>query len=157
MTLYVAIKTLHILSATVLFGAGLGTAFQMWTAHRSGSVQAVAAVSRHVVLADFIFTTPAVIIQPVSGLWLVHLTGVDPLAPWLLASYGLYVLAGVCWLPVVWLQIRISRLAAKARQQNVPLPSAYFRYMHLWFALGWPAFAAIIAIIYLMVAKPALW
>jgi uncharacterized membrane protein len=154
MTLYALVKTLHILSATVLFGTGLGTAWFLWRADRSGDVATIAATSRQVVLADWLFTAPAVIVQPLTGLWLIHLAGYGWTEPWLLWTYGLYGLAGACWLPVVWLQLRLRDLAAEALRQQAPLPAAYHRCMRLWFALGWPAFLAVMIIIYLMVAKP---
>ncbi len=153
---YVWVKTLHILSATVLFGTGLGTAFHMRMTHRSGDVRAIATVSRNVVLADFLFTTPAVIVQPISGAALIWMTAADPLAPWLLAVYGLYLLTGLCWLPVVWLQIRARDLAAAAVRSGTPLPPLYYRTMRIWFLLGWPAFIAVMAILWLMVGKPDL-
>lgn len=152
---YFLLKTLHILSATVLFGTGLGTAFQMWTAHRSGDVRAIATVAANVVRADLFFTTPAVIVQPLTGAALIHLMGYPPLLPWLEAVYALYALTGLCWLPVVWIQIRVRNLAAKSAAFGLPLPEDYFRLMRLWFWLGWPAFLAVTAIVWLMVAKPA--
>lgn len=157
MTLYFLLKLIHILSATILFGTGLGTAFQMWTVHLSGDPRAVAAVAHNVVRADFLFTTPAVIVQPVTGYLLIRATGTDPLTSWLIAVYALYVLIGLCWLPVVWLQIRIRDLAAMAAAAGTPLPPAYSRMMKRWYALGWPAFAAVLVIFWLMVAKPQLW
>lgn len=157
MNTYVLLKTLHILSSTLLFGTGLGTAFFMWFTHRTGQVAAIATAARLTVLADLLFTTPAVILQPVSGLLLMRLMGFDLHAPWLQASIALYVITGVCWLPVVWLQWRARNLAATAMQENTPLPPTYYRCMHVWFALGWPAFLAVLAIFWLMVAKPTLW
>jgi len=153
---YVWVKTLHILSATVLFGTGLGTAFHMWMTHLSGDVRAIATVSRNVVRADFLFTTPAVIVQPLSGAALIWMSAADPQAPWLLAVYGLYILTGLCWLPVVWLQIRARDLAAAAVLSGTPLPPIYYRTMRIWFLLGWPAFIAVMAILWLMVGKPDL-
>ena len=152
--IYDLVKTLHILSATVLFGTGLGTAFQMWFAHLSGDPRTVATVARNVVRADFCFTTPAVILQPASGLVLIHLSGLDVAASWLMAAYGLYLLIGLCWLPVVWLQIRARDLAVAAVAGGTPLPPEYHRVMRLWFGLGWPAFLGTMAIFWLMVAKP---
>jgi uncharacterized membrane protein len=154
---YLLLKTVHILSATVLFGIGLGTAFHMWFAHRSGNVQAIAVVARNIVRADLLFTTPAIIVQPVTGGYLIWLSGIDPLAPWLIMVYALYILAGACWLPVVWLQIRARDMARAALHANQALPPAYHRCMRLWFALGWPAFAAVIVIFWLMTTKPTLW
>ncbi len=155
--LYDLVKTIHILSATVLFGTGLGTAFHMWFAHLTDEPRAVAAVARNVVRADFWFTTPAVILQPASGLALIHLSGIDPGAAWLLAAYGLYLLIGLCWLPVVWLQIRARNLAVSAVATGGALPAEYHRIMRLWFGLGWPAFLAMMLIFWLMIAKPDLW
>lgn len=154
--LYPWIKVAHILSATVLFGTGLGTAFQMWMAHRGGDVRAIAAVSRNVVLADLLFTTPAVVIQPATGLAMVWLGGYGFFEPWLIAVYALYVLVGACWLPVVWIQLRVRNLAVAAAAGNLPLPPAYRTLMWWWFWLGWPAFSAVLAIFWLMVEKPAL-
>lgn len=154
MALHLCLKTLHLLSATILFGTGLGTAFHLWVTHRGGEVRAIASAARTVVLADFLFTTPAVLVQPATGWALARLDGIDLLEPWLVAAYGLYLLVGACWLPVVWLQLRIRRLAAEAAGADAPLPPAYHRAMRWWFALGWPAFLAMIAIFWLMVAKP---
>lgn len=154
---YMLIKYLHILSATVLFGTGLGTAFQMWNAHRGGDVSTIAHVAKNVVLADTVFTTPAIIIQPLTGIALAWMAGFDPFTPWLTVTYLLYALAGLCWLPVVWLQIKMRDLAQAAARANSRLPEAYHRSIRLWFILGWPAFSAVAVIFWLMVAKPVLW
>lgn len=154
MMLYDLVKTVHILSATVLFGTGLGTAWFMWQAHRSGDVATIAATARTVVQADRLFTLPAVVIQPLSGLWLMYIVGYSVAESWLLWTYLLYAVAGACWLPVVWLQIRMCDLASSARVEGGPLPAAYHRYARTWFLLGWPAFTAVIVIVYLMVARP---
>ena len=155
--LYSGIKLVHILRATILFGTGLGTAFQMWLAHRSGDVRAIAIVARHTVWADLFFTTPAVIFQPLTGIMLMRISGIDPWSSWLVTAYGLYVLTGLCWLPVVWIQIRVRNLATEAAATDTPLPPEYYRLMRWWFGLGWPAFLAVIAIFWLMVAAPPLW
>jgi uncharacterized membrane protein len=157
MTGHLWIKTLHIISATVLFGTGLGTAFHMWLAHLTRDARVVAAAARSTVRADFLFTTPAVILQPLTGALLIDGAGYHPDEPWLVAVYALYAVAGACWLPVVWLQIRARDLASAAAAAGAPLPPQYDRCMRLWFALGWPAFAAVLAIFWLMTTKPALW
>ena len=154
---YVLLKTVHILSSTLLFGTGLGTAFFMWFTHRSGQLPAIVVAARLTVRADFLFTMPAVIVQPLSGYLLMRLMGFDLHTPWLLAAIALYLLAGACWLPVVWLQWRARNLAAAALRAGTDLPPAYHRCMRAWFALGWPAFLAVMAIFWLMVAKPPLW
>ena len=154
MMLYEIVKTVHILSATILFGTGLGTAWFLWRADRSGDAASIVATAQNVVLADFLFTMPAIVLQPLSGLWLIRLGGYSPTERWLLWTYGLYVLAGACWLPVVWLQIKMRDLAVAAVAGGTPLPAPYRRYARIWFVLGWPAFIAVIAIVYLMVAKP---
>jgi uncharacterized membrane protein len=151
------LKLVHIVSATVLFGTGLGTAFHMWMAHLSRDARAVAIVARNVVLADAIFTTPSVVVQPASGIALLLMAGYDPFSSWLVATYVLYIVAGGCWLVVVWLQLRIRDLARVAAMSKGELPAEYHRRMWLWFTLGWPAFAAVVAIFWLMVTKPDLW
>jgi uncharacterized membrane protein len=148
------VKTLHIVSAAIIFGTGLGTAFLVWRADRGGEVAAIAFATRHAVLADWLFTTPAVIFQPLSGAWLIWQGGYGPGEAWLLWTYGLYLLAAVCWLPVVRLQLRLRDLAREAAASGAALPPAYRRIMGAWVRLGWPAFLAILAIFYLMVAKP---
>lgn len=152
--LYLALKVVHILSGAVLFGTGAGIAFFMLRAHMSGDARTVASVGRMVVLADFVFTATAVVVQPLSGLALIHLQGWSLTAPWLLAAYGLYVVIGACWLPVVWIQYRMTRLAEQAATEGAALPAAYHRLFRWWFALGWPAFAGVLGIYVLMVAKP---
>src|SRR5690606_697066 len=99
---YLDLKTLHVLSMVVLFGTGLGTAWYKWMADRSGNLEHIAVTNRHVVLADWMFTTPTVIIQPATGLWMAAMVGLPLSTPWLAASLALYALAGACWLPVVW-------------------------------------------------------
>ncbi|MCC6074464.1 DUF2269 family protein [Pseudomonas sp. GCM10022188] len=155
MTLYLLLKTLHILSSTLLFGTGLGSAWYAWRAWKSGELTVIATTFRHLVVADWLFTTPTAIIQPLSGLAMVHLAGWSLGQHWLLASLALYVLAGLCWLPVVWLQLRVRDLAVQALRDGTPLPPLAGRYMAWWFALGWPAFTAFVAIFFLMVVKPA--
>ena len=152
---YLAIRLIHILSATVLFGTGLGTAFFMWQAHRSANPQATATVARNVVLADWLFTTPAVITQPLSGFWLMQLRGYDFTSTWLWLTLVLYLIAGACWLPVVRLQIRVRNMARAAVAQRAPLPESYYRHMRWWFRLGMPAFSAMLLIFYLMVFRPS--
>lgn len=126
-------------------------------ATRSGNLQAMAVSGRNVVIADWIFTAPAVIVQPVTGLLLAQRAGFGLGDSWLLASVALYLLVGACWLPVVWLQIRMRRLAEAAAAGGTPLPRLHRRYARLWFALGWPAFLGVVAIFWLMIAKPVLW
>lgn len=152
---YMTMKWLHILSSTLLFGTGLGTAFYMFFVSRSQDVRAIAVVAKYVVIADWLFTTPTVIFQPLSGLYLTHLAGFPLTSRWIMWSIGLYLLAGACWLPVVWLQIRMRKLAQEAVQNTRELPAIYWRYQRIWILLGIPAFAALIIVFYLMVAKPA--
>jgi uncharacterized membrane protein len=151
------IKFLHILSATVLFGTGLGTAFQMWIAHRTDDARVIAKVAHGVVIADYFFTTPAVIVQPVTGVLLLTMSGIDPQSSWLEIAYVLYVFAGLCWIPVVWLQVKIRNYARSAAAQNAKLPPEYYRAMRTWFSLGWPAFMAVLVILWLMVMSPDFW
>lgn len=151
---YQILEFIHILSSTLLFGTGLGSAFAMWHAHRTRDAHVIAAVARGVVLADWVFTTPAVVIQPATGAALVMLLGYPWTTAWLLAALLLYVLVGACWIPVVWLQRRLRDLARRAADTGQPLPPLYHRYYRIWFALGWPAFMGVVVIFWLMVFKP---
>ena len=157
MDLYALLKLLHVLGATVLFGTGLGIAFFMLAAHRTGDAAAIAHTAGIVVLADFLFTATAVVAQPITGAALAHIAGYSLLDDWIALSLALYVFTGACWLPVVWLQMRMRDLAADAVQAGRPLPPRYHACFRAWFALGWPAFTAVIAIFWLMLTKPRLW
>jgi uncharacterized membrane protein len=154
MDAYLLLKWLHILSATVLFGTGLGTAAHLWLTHRSGSVPAIAVATANTVRADWWFTLTSGIVQPASGAALIWLGGHDPFAGWLVGAYLLYTIAGLCWAVVVALQIRARDLARAAAASGLPLPTAYFSAMQIWYGLGWPAFLPLIAVFWLMVVKP---
>lgn len=154
---YLALKWLHILSATLLYGTGLGSAFYKFMADRSGNLQAIAQTNKVVVLADWCFTTPTVILQPVTGIWLAHLAGYPLTSSWLVVSMLLYSVAGLCWLPVVRLQIRMKMLALEAVSHDRPLDPRYTRLTRAWFWLGVPAFIALVLVYVLMVFKPVLW
>ena len=156
MNTYLIVKWLHILSSVVLVGTGFGTAFYLFFVNRSGVVAAQAVVSRLVVRADWWFTTPAIVLQPVTGLWLMHLMGLPLSTPWILWTLILYGLAGLCWIPVVWLQLRMTAMAQAAHATGQELPALYWRYARWWEGLGYPAFVVMLAIFYLMVAKPDL-
>lgn len=157
MDAYLLLKWIHVLSSTVLFGFGAGTAWYFWNAHLTRDPATIAGVGRMVVLADWIFTGTSGIVQPVSGFLLVREAGWAPDSSWLIAAYGLYLLAFVCWVPVVGLQIRAQRLAQRACGTGESLGRDYYRVMRLWFLLGWPAFLGLVAVFWLMIAKPTLW
>jgi uncharacterized membrane protein len=152
---YLIVKWVHILSSTLLFGTGLGSAFYMFFASRTRDPRVVAVVVKYVVIADYLFTTPTILLQPASGLWLVYRAGFDLSSRWLLWSIVLYLLAGACWLPVVWMQIRMRDMAREAVAEGSPLSDRYWRFLKIWVALGIVAFLALVVVFYLMVAKPA--
>lgn len=149
------LKWLHICSAMLLFGTGLGTAFFKFTADLGHDVRVIADTNRRVVLADWLFTTPTVIIQPLTGYWLVQAYGYPLSAPWLVWSYALFALAGLCWLPVVWLQIRMRDDSVAALAAGEALGERYWRDARVWFWLGVPAFIGMVGVLYLMTVKPA--
>jgi uncharacterized membrane protein len=154
MMLYYFLKFLHIIGASVLLGTGSGIAFFMLLAHMSGRANTVAGVARIVVIADFVFTATAVVVQPITGLLLVWHVGYDPWDHWIVLSILLYLLTGVFWLPVVWMQMEMRRLAEGAAAAGKPLPERYYRLFRTWFVFGFPAFGAVIAIFWLMIARP---
>ncbi len=151
---YLLVKWIHILSATLLFGTGLGSAFYKWLTDRSGDIHAIVVTNRLVVIADWLITTPTVLIQPISGLWLLHLMDIPLNQGWVILTIILYVIAGICWLPVVWLQIQMRDMALEACQRNIKLDGQYQHLADIWFMLGVPAFAAMVVVYFLMVFKP---
>jgi len=153
---YLTVKWIHILSSTLLFGTGLGSAFYMYFASRTRDPHVIAVVARYVVVADWLFTTPTVLIQPLSGFYLLHLMGLPWRTPWVIRSLALFVVAALAWLPVVWMQMRMRDLAADAVRKRQSLPRAYHQLFRLWFAFGFPAFAAVLAIFWLMIAKSSI-
>lgn len=156
MNLYLTVKALHIISSVLLVGTGFGSAFYLFFANRTRSVPVIASVTRLVVRADWWFTTPAIIFQPLSGMWLGHAAGWPWTAHWLVATAVLYATAGACWLPVVWLQIQLTDMARAALVGgSSELPHRYWRFAKVWEWLGYPAFAAMLAVYLLMVFKPA--
>lgn len=155
MTAYLPLKAVHIVSSTILFGTGLGTAFFKWIVDRSGNVAAIRVVSERVVLADWLFTSPAIVIQAVTGIALARLMGFPITHGWVAYAVALYCVAGVCWLPVVWLQMRMRDLAHDSDCGGRPLPCAYWTYARIWFWLGVPAFLSLLVVFWLMVAKPS--
>jgi uncharacterized membrane protein len=153
---YTVWKWLHVLSSTLLFGTGIGTAFFMFVTNRTGDVRAISVVTRHVVIADWIFTSTTVIFQPLSGWMMLELAGIPLQTKWVWMSFALYFVAGICWLPVVWIQLQMRNMAAETAITGAPmLPARYWRYERVWVVLGIPAFTALVIVFYLMIAKPA--
>jgi uncharacterized membrane protein len=155
MTLELALRYVHIIGSAALLGTGAGIAFFMLMAHRTDDPAIVAAVARIVVVADLVFTATAVVVQPVSGVLLAWRLGYSLGEKWIVASLLLYVITGLFWLPVVWMQARMRDLATAAVASGSPLPAAYHRLYRTWFAFGFPAFAAVLIIFWLMIARPA--
>lgn len=153
--LYV-LRWLHIIGATVLLGTGAGIAFFMLMAHRSGDAKIIAHTAKTVVLADFLFTTTAVIAQPITGALLAREIGWSLSEGWIALSLALYVVTGVFWLPVVWIQMQMRDLAITAAHDRAPLPERYHRLFRIWFICGFPAFAAVLAILWLMITRPTI-
>jgi uncharacterized membrane protein len=157
MTSYLVLKFVHIVGAAVLLRTGAGIAFFMLLAHRTGRAEVIAAVARIVVVADLVFTASAVVVQPITGALLAWSIGYSLTDGWIAISLALYLLTGAFWLPVVWMQMRMRDLAAAAVRDGRDLPAEYHRLFRLWFAFGIPAFAAVLAIFWLMIVKPQFW
>jgi uncharacterized membrane protein len=153
---YLIVKWLHILSSTLLFGTGLGSAFYMFFASRTRDARVAAMVVKYVVIADWLFTAPTIVLQPLTGLWLMRIADLPLDAPWIFWSIVLYLVAVAAWLPVVWMQMHMRDLASLAARDGAPLPDRYWRLLRAWVALGIVAFLAFVAVFYLMVAKPSL-
>lgn len=155
MELVLILRWVHIVGATVLLGTGAGIAFFMLIAHQTKDAKIIAHVARTVVIADMVFTATAVILQPISGTWLAVETGWELSEGWILASLALYIFVGFFWLPVVWIQLKMRNLARDADQNNQELPQQYYKLFRIWFACGFPAFFAVMAILWLMIARPS--
>lgn len=151
---YLTIKTIHILSAAVLFGTGIGIAFFMLQSYFSDDLNVKFYATRTTVIADYVFTLPAVLLQPISGMWLIWQGGYSWDETWLLITYGLYIFIGSLWLPVVWIQIRLKNMLLQVTKHKSPLPETYNKLFRIWFLMGWPAFIALIGIFILMEFKP---
>lgn len=154
MTHYLILKWIHIVSSVILVGTGFGSAFYMFFVNKSKNLEAQAIVSRLVCRADWWFTTPTVILQPITGIAMATIAGWPLTTPWIIISLVLYVFAGVCWLPVVWIQLKMAKLAQLALQNKTALPPEYWKLAKIWEWLGYPAFIAMVVIFYLMVNKP---
>ena len=147
----------HVTGAIVLLGTGTGIAFFMLMAHRTGDAAHIAATAGTVVTADAIFTATAVLLQPLTGWWLARELGYSLTEPWIALSIGLYVVAGLFWLPVVWIQMRLRDLARGAAAAGTTLPDAYHRLFRIWFAFGFPGFGSVALILWLMITRPVPW
>jgi uncharacterized membrane protein len=152
--IYTLLKFAHVVGATVILGTGSGIAFFMLMAHRSGDAAFIGRTAGVVVIADLVFTATAVALQPVTGWLLMRETGLTFSESWIVVSLVLYFIAGAFWLPVVWMQARMRDLALAAVQAGEALPAAYHRLFRIWFLFGIPGFGAVLAILYLMIAKP---
>lgn len=146
----------HVIGATVLFGTGAGIAFFMVMAHRTRDPALIAHVAATVVIADTIFTATAALLQPVSGYLLARSIGWDLSEGWIALSLLLYVVTGLFWLPVVWIQIQLRDLARAAASSGSALPPNYHSLYRVWFVFGFPAFSAVLGIFWLMLTKPSI-
>ncbi len=154
MTLYLAVKYLHVLGAIVILGTGSGIAFFMVMAHVSRDAAFIARTASVVVLGDMIFTLSAVIAQPVTGGILMTISSTAPTESWLLASLVLYAVAGLFWVPVIFMQMEMRDLARVATEKSQPLPPRYLVLFRRWLLFGIPGFGSVMMILYLMIAKP---
>lgn len=152
--LYMSLKFIHVISSTILFGTGIGTACVMLYSHLTRDTHVIAAMTRYVVLADWIFTAPSAVIQPLTGLWMIYLAGYSFSSFWIWGSIVGYFIAAFCWFPVVYLQIKMRDFAIRADTSDTTLPRHYFTYFKYWFCLGWPAFISLVVVFYLMTNKP---
>ncbi len=151
---YLTLQFLHVIGATVLLGTGAGIAFFMLKAHFTQDAAVIAGVARIVVTADFVFTATAVVVQPVTGYLLARFLGYPIFDGWIALSLVLYGVTGAFWVPVVFMQMRMRDLAAAAVRDGTALPRRYHRLFWTWFAFGFPAFAAVLAILWLMTSRP---
>lgn len=153
MSLYEILKLIHVLSATLILGTGLGTAYFLWMAHLSGDIHTLRKTAHHAILADWIFTTPAVVVQPITGVLLMNQLGWSFQSFWFITVVVLYLVVGACWIPVVFIQYRLRRFAEQVAAFS-ELPREYFTTVRIWISLGVPAFVGVLALYVLMIFKP---
>jgi len=151
---YETIKWIHIISSTILFGTGIGSAFYMFMACRSGNLNSIGFATRTVVIADWLFTLPSILVQILTGTFMMYLGGWSYNEPWISGALILFAFAGACWLPVVWIQIRMRDIALASMKEGTNLPDRFWRLERWWILLGCLAFPAVVVIFYLMVVKP---
>ncbi|PPC97531.1 MAG: DUF2269 domain-containing protein [Methylotenera sp.] len=154
MNIYLIVKTIHIISSTVLFGTGLGIAFFMFRSYFTDNLQEKLYAAKGTVIADYVFTFPAVITQLVTGVWLVWKSGYHWTEFWLTVTYAIFIAAGFCWLPVVWIQVRLRNILLECVENKTTIPNQYVKLFRIWFLLGWPAFIGLIVVFFMMVTKP---
>lgn len=154
MNIYLIVKTVHIISSTVLFGTGVGIAFFMFRSYFTDNLQEKLYAAKGTVIADYVFTLPAVITQFTTGVWLVWKSGYHWAEFWLTATYAIFILAGFCWLPVIWIQVRLRNILLECVENQTIIPDQYVKLFRLWFLLGWPAFIGLIVVFFMMVMKP---
>ncbi|KTC99415.1 DUF2269 family protein [Legionella erythra] len=152
--LYFWLKYIHVLSSTILFGTGLGTASVMLYGHYTRNIPLMACINQYVVWVDWLFTGSSGFIQVVTGLWMVYLAGYSFTLFWIWGAIIGYTVTAICWFIVVYLQIKIKNITLEAARTSQPLPLSYYRYFKWWFVLGWPAFISLLIVFYLMVMKP---
>ena len=155
MELYLIVKTLHIISSTILFGTGIGIAFFMYRSLFTDKLEEKLYAASNTVLADKLFSFPAVIVQPLTGFWLIAESGFSWNEYWLLTTYVIYIIAAACWIPVVWIQIQLKEMLTESINNKNELPARYHKLFKIWLTLGWPAFMGLVFVFYLMVTKPS--
>lgn len=146
---YLTLKIIHILSATIMIGTGLGSAFYLFVSYKTALFTTVKDVLKIVIIADLIFTTPSVIVQLVTGLMLAdRLNLTNTRWYWVVLSISFLVL--VLWLGAVVIQYRLKRIIIDKKS----LPALFDKLMSIWFYLGVPSFGLAIFLYYLMIYKP---
>ena len=153
MQLVLILKTVHVFAAVLFLGTGLGSVYYKMRADRSGNIEVIVWVQKAIVLADWLFTVPAGIVLPVTGLWMVYLYNLSLTVPWVLIGICGYVIAGVTWLPAAYLQLRMRQVAQESLDEGKPLPPEFERYNKIWMALGVPSFLAAMTTMWVMIAK----
>ncbi len=145
---YFLLKLIHILSATLMIGTGLGSAFYLYLTYKKSAVQTVKEVLNFVILADTIFTTPSVIIQLITGIMLSDLLGLL-YTDWFWLVLAVSVIVLVLWLRAAFIQFKLKKLL----EEENKLSPKFHHLMNIWFILGVPSFGGAIYLYYLMVYR----
>lgn len=152
MSLYTLLKFVHVLLAIIAVGSNI--TYGVWLARAARERAHLEHVLRGIQVIDNRLANPAYALLFVTGVAMIYVGEVPWTTPWLLTSLALY--AGVVLLGVAGytplLRRQISALGASG-----PDSAAYQEAARGARRVGILLAVVVVAIVFLMVTKPALW
>jgi len=152
MSAYTILKFVHVVLAIVAVGANI--TYGIWLSRAGREPGHLAFALRGIKVLDDRFANPAYLLLLITGLAMVHFGKLPFTTPWLLVSLILYiVMVGVGFLgytPLLRKQIAVLEATGPTSSEFQALSARGQR-------LGIMLAVLVIAIVFLMTAKPALW